>query len=153
MGRNDVFRWKLSARIEGMEPMMREVFPTLPPHKQREMLERAADFVRQDARALVPRETGELEREVQVFDDGGITDSIFVGVPETSPAIHKARATEYGTWNYDVGAVAAPKTSWPARSKVSAAMPWLRTGLLRARPRILRMFHREFFSGKRARKR
>jgi hypothetical protein len=91
------------------------------------------------ARENVPRETGELEDEIVVLDkyqNGGVVEK-GVGVPDSSPAIHKAWATEFGTWNYGVGTPEVPKLDWPAKSKSTAMMPWLSTAVRQTREEFL----------------
>ncbi|MCA1810483.1 MAG: HK97 gp10 family phage protein [Halobacteriales archaeon] len=144
---NGPFRFKVSASLDGQEALLRRLYERANPEAQRDMLEWAADKVASEARRLVPRETGELQREITVFRDGDRPTG--VGVPASSPAIHKARATEFGTWNYDVGAPAGPKTEWRAKSKPTAAMPWLRTALLVRRQSILRYMKKVLVSGRR----
>lgn len=147
MAQPGVFRWKMSASLEGQDALLKMLLDRAGPEAKREALEKVAKFLIIEARRLVPRDTGELEAEISVFYDGDMPSS--VGISASSPAIHKAIATEYGTWNYSVGTPGAPKTSWRAKSKPSAAMPWLRTSALVARPRILRFLRRYFITGKR----
>jgi hypothetical protein len=144
-----VFRWKISASLIRQEGILRDLAESAEPEHRRAALEKMAKLIRVEAARLVPRETGELENELTVIYEGDLPTE--VGVPASSPAIAKARATEYGSWNYTVGDPAGPKTEWAARSKPTAAMPWLRTGALVARPRILRWIRRYFLTGKRGR--
>lgn len=147
MAQPGVFRWKMSASLHGQEALLRELLERADPEAQRIAREKMAKLIQAEAKRLVPRETGELESEVGVFYDGQMPSG--VGVPASSPAIEKALATEFGTWNYGVGSPGAPKTAWASKSKATAAMPWLRTGVLVARPRILRWLRRFFVTGRR----
>ena len=141
--------FKVSASLEGQERMIRELLDRAGPEAKAEVHEWMAKRILREARILVPRKMGELESEVQIIRDGSLPTR--VGVPASSPAIHKAWATEFGTWNYDVGDPQSPKTSWLTKSKPTAAMPWLRTAALAQRIPILRHLRRYFITGKRAR--
>lgn len=98
----------------------------------------------EEMRRRVPRETGELEDAIQKVR-GKQTRTLVtmgVGVPASHPAIHKAWATEFGTWNYTVGRPEAPKTNWPAKSKAGATMPWARTSVLVLKTSLIRNWRR-----------
>ena len=143
------FRWKMSASLQGQEKLLRDILERADDESQRIALEKMSKLIKTEQKRLVPRKTGELESEIQVFHDGN--KAIGVGIAPDSPAAAKARATEYGTWNYDVGIPGAPKVQWPSKSKETAAMPWIRTSSIVAKPRILRWLRRYFITGKRRR--
>lgn len=147
MAQPGVFRWKTSVSLEGQADLLAALLERVDDETKQKALEKMAHLVYLEAYRLAPREEGLLESEIQVFYDGDMPSG--VGVPSESPAIERAWATEFGTWNWDVGTPNGPKTGWPAKSKPEAAMPWLRTGLLVARPRVLRMLRRLLLTGKR----
>jgi hypothetical protein len=147
MAQPGVFRWKMSASLAGQEALLKALLERADDRAQRIMLDKIARLIYIEARRLVPRETGELESEIQIFYVGDRPAG--VGVSASSPAIAKAWATEYGTWNWSVGSPTGPKTAWEAKTKPEAAMPWLRTGLIVATPRALRYLRRALITGKR----
>jgi hypothetical protein len=142
-----VFRWKMSASLEGQEQLLKSLLERADHDAQVECLTKIAKLIMLEVDLLVPRKSGQLETEVVVFYDGDLPTG--VGVPATSPSIDAAFATEYGSWNFDVGGPGSPKTDWPTKSKPTAAMPWLRTSALVATPRALRYLRRFFITGKR----
>lgn len=104
-------------------------------------LKEAAHVIKDNALEFVPRDTGLLESEIGVWKVRG-RRAYMIGVKATSEAYPQAVATEYGTWNYTVGTPKSPKKSWPAKSKANATMPWLRSGFLKARPKIRKILKR-----------
>lgn len=149
MARSEVYKWKVSASLDGQDKLLQALLARAS-HEQRIVAHEAiAKRIRTEARRLVPRKTGELQRAIQVFYEGDL--AVGVGVPADSPAIAKAWATEYGSWNYSVGTPETPKTEWKTKSKPEAAMPWLRTAVLVRRMSILRALRRQFLTGKRPR--
>lgn len=142
------FRFQVSMSLEGQAELLKRLMERASPEAQKDILEWAAEKVESEARRLVPEETGELREEITTFrGDNGVPEG--VGVPASSPAIHKARATEYGSWNYSVGTPGSPKLDWPAKTKGTAAMPWLRLALLVRRTSILRYTKKVLLSGRR----
>lgn len=140
-------RFQIAASVVGQEKLLEELLRRAKPEHRRELLQWYADRVVREARRLVPRDTGELESEVAIHYDGDMPSSI--GVLASSPAAEKARATEYGSWNYDVGSPTGPKLDWPAKSKPTAAMPWLRTAAAIHHYPFLRHIRKFFISGRR----
>lgn len=143
----DPFRFKVSASLVGQEKLLRELLERASPENQRDLLNWYGRRVQREAKNLVPRETGELEEAIDVQFDGDT--AVSVGVPASSPAIEKAHATEYGTWNYSVGEPASPKRTWAAKSKMTATMPWLRTAAAVHYIPFLRKIRRFFITGRR----
>lgn len=110
-----------------------------------EAAQNAAAEVYHEAYRLVPEDTGELVDEIEIIRYG--PKKVGVGVPRASPAYAKAVATEYGAATYDVGSPTNPKRDWPAKSKVSASMPWLRVAMLRARKNAFDAIRQTIFGG------
>jgi len=146
----DVFKWKISASLEGQERLLKNLLERADAEARATALAKIGNIVRIEQQRLVPRETGELQGEIRVEAQG---DEVRVGIfPDASPEVQaRARATNEGSWNYTVGSPDSPKTEWRAKSKPTAAMPWLRTSVLTARPRILRYLRRFFITGRRGR--
>lgn len=141
------FRFKVSATMQGQEKLLKALYDRASPQATRELNEWMARRLLAEAKRLVPRETGELESEIQVFYEG--STPVAVGVSGASPAAEKARATEYGSWNYTAGEPGSPKLDWPVKSKPTAAMPWLRTAALVHRFSFLKKIRRYFVTGRR----
>lgn len=138
----------MSASLQGQEALLKDLLDRVNPEQRAEMLDHGTKLIKTEAVRLVPRETGELQGEITILNAGD-PDNVKIGVPASSPANAKAWATEHGTWNYSVGSPSSPKTDWPAKSKPTAAMPWLRTAVLVAKPRILRFLRRRMLTGRR----
>lgn len=147
MSSPDPFRIKVSATMAGQEALLKSLYDRASPEARRDLNEWMARRVLREAKQLVPKETGELESEIEVLYDGDTP--VGVGVPASSPAIDKAWATEYGASNYSVGEPGTPKLDWKAKSKPTAAMPWLRTAALVHRFSFLKKIRRYFVTGRR----
>jgi hypothetical protein len=141
------FRFKVSASLTGQEELLKNLLARASPEAKQALQEWWAKRVLREAKHLVPRDTGQLEQEIAVFYEGDLP--VGVGVPSTSQAIHRAWATEYGSWNYNVGSAESPKLDWKTKSKPSASMPWLRVAALVQHMPFLRRVRRYFITGKR----
>lgn len=141
------FSYKVSASLVGQEELLQALLKRSSPEAKQDLHEWYCRRVLRTAKQLAPRETGEMEKAITVFYKGHLP--VGVGVPATSPVIDRARATEYGSWNYSVGVPGAPKQDWPAKSKPTAAMPWLRTSALIHHYPFMRRIRRYFLTGKR----
>ena len=129
-------RWEL----EGGDALMLRLAGLLRPDLIAELNREAAEIFATEARRRAPRDTGLLEDSVEVLDaaDGNVN----VGVPPGSPALARARATEFGTRHIAVGSSEAPRTSWPSQSKSGATMPWLRAAAIASKARVFDFYKR-----------
>lgn len=131
----------LTAKLRGSkDAVLDRVMSLMAPAVVRAEVLDGGEILADEMRRRVPRETGELEGEIVAHPLRAPPGQFFVnvGVPESSPAIEKARATEFGTWNYGVGTPQNPKTRWAAKSKPGAVMPWARTSVLARKTDIIR---------------
>ena len=138
---------RLRGRLVGSREFMEAMWEKARDRRAlREIVERGAEDLAGEMKALVPRETGELESEItaECVESTDQRAVFRVGVRADSPAIDAAWATETGSHNFRVGTPSSPKTSWEAKSKAGATMPWARTALLRHRRRIGRQMQRDW---------